>query len=324
MDSKTNIQQLKDLIGELNINFPSSSSDKLSYLQELQYLTYAINKCVETINLIDPENIDETITQFKADILDLQTRLTQAEKDIEINDKDITTIQGQILTINNSILSLQTKVTSLDKEVDALQESLDHKVSHTNSVSIVYATDSTGTDTPVQFTSTNQASTIALRTSTGQLAVTDATEDTHAVGYKQMKTYVSEHGGSGGLSLHKTYEINGESTYTITDSDVWEALVTNQGMGCQVMIAGLNAYTNATQPYGMVFTPYYKSTAYKPTWQYEVPAHIDTGDSNEYIKVILTYDTTNSSIKFTTYQVSPSGTAYSGHTCMYRIEILKF
>ena len=326
MDSNTNIQKLKDLIGEININFPSSHSDKLSYLQELQYLTYAINKCVETINEIDPETITAEIAQFKTDILDLQTRLAQAEKDIELNDVDITKIQNQIPTIQNSITSLQTAFTSLDKEVDALQESLQHKVTHTNSASIVYATDSTGTDTPVQFTSTNQASTIALRTSTGQLAVTDATEDTHAVGYKQMKTYVAEHGGSGGggLSLHKTYDLgNGTSSYTITDSEVWEALVTNAGLGCQMMISGLTAYTSASQPFGMVFNPFYRSSAYNPTYQYETSAHINVGDSNAYVYVTLTYDTSASSITIKANNMTTSGSA-TNHTNMYRIEIIKF
>ena len=321
MDSKTNIQQLKDLIGQININFPSSSSDKLSYLQELQYLTYAINKCVETINEIDPENINETITQFKADILDLQTRLTQAEKDIEINDKDITTIQGQIITINNSILSLQTKVTSLDKEVDALQESLEHKVSHTNSVSIVYATDSTGTDTPVQFTSTNQASTIALRTSTGQLAVTDATEDTHAVGYKQMKTYVSEHGGSGGgLSLHKIYTSGwSDTSFTITDADVYSALITNQGVGTLLIVNGIESYTSGSAPYSFVVSPRISSD-YNPTNRYEVPFHTYIGTSPEFVYLTLTTDTTTQSVTLTISSKTESGQS----NYFTRVEVIVF
>ncbi len=259
-----------------------------------------------------------------ADIINAKIANLQAQ--IKANDVDINELQFADKQFSKDLYIVQTSVQSLDKEVDALQDSLDHKVSHTNSASIVYATDSAGADTPVQFTSTNQASTIALRTSTGQLSVTDATEDTHAVGYKQMKTYVAEHGGSGGggLSLHKTYAFStGESSYTITDSEVWDALVTNTGLGCQMMISGLTAYTSASQPFGMVFNPFYRSTAYNPTYQYETSAHINTGDQNQYVYVTLTYDTSAKSITIKSNNMTTSGSAMN-HTNMYRIEIIKF
>jgi hypothetical protein len=256
-----------------------------------------------------------------ADIINAKIANLQAQ--IEANDADINELQSADKQFSKDIYTLDISMQSLDKEVDALQDSLDHKVSHTNSASIVYATDSTGTDTPIQFTSNAQASTIALRTSTGQISVADATTDNHAVGYKQMKTYVAEHGGSGGgLSLHKIYELKLD-TYTITDSEVWDALVTNQGSGCQVMISGTTAYTSGSQPFGIVFSPYYNSNAYNPTWQYECPAHINIGDSNEYLKFVLTYNNTNSSISITAKNVDSSGNAYD-HVTMYRIEILKF
>lgn len=287
MDSKTNIQQLKDLIGQININFPSSNSDKLSYLQELQYLSYAINKCVETINEIDPETVDEELQQLKTDLENTQTKIT----------------------------NIQASITSLENRCTANENAITHKVTHSNSPEVVYCTNSVGADQLIQFKSTTAPSTMAIRTSTGQLVGADATEDTHLTTYGQMKTYVAEHsGGGGGLSLHKTYNNIKKQSYTVVDDDVYAAIKTNNGVGCLVTVTGVASYSSSSAPFSFVISPVFNPYTYNQKQDYDIPFTTDIGTTIGTLKLTLNYDTTGQ----ITFSVNNS------YASIYRIEIIKF
>lgn len=215
------IEKLENITSGISTALPTSSGNTITYSQAVNYLTYKINECVDVINRIDPEIYTKEIDTIKEE-------LEIIEKSIDEKTEDINTINGKIDSINLSI--------------DALNEALGHKVSHTNSTSVVYANNASGAESPIKFTSGTDAGTIALRTSTGQLATADATEDNHAVGYKQMKNYVSEHGAA--IAYHKIYtSLNSRNSYTITDSSDIEIL--NNG-NAHLIIGGWVSYNGGS------------------------------------------------------------------------------
>ena len=270
------IEKLEKITSGLSTALPSASVNAISIAQAVNYLTYKINECVDIINRIDPDVYTKEIDTIKEN-------LEAIEKSIDEKTEDINTINGKITSINLSI--------------DTLNEALGHKVSHTNSTSVVYANDASGNETPIKFTCGTDSGTIALRTSTGQVAVADATADNHAVGYKQMKDYVSTH--SSGIAYYKKYSISDiVNSYSITDAEDLEVL--NGGfahlvIGCWVSFSGGSDYRSVN-----VLLPPINHGKYKPRIMSECSANTSTtGVSIERINIEVVQDGTSITINLT-------------------------
>lgn len=269
------IEKLENITSGISTALPTSSGNNISYSQAVNYLTYKINECVDVINRIDPEIYTKEIDTIKEE-------LEAVEKSIDEKTEDINTINGKIDSINLSI--------------DALNEALGHKVSHTNSTSVVYANNASGAENPIKFTSEADAGTIALRTSTGQLATADATEDNHAVGYKQMKNYVDDH--SHALAYHKLYtNLNSKNTYNITDSE--DILVLNSG-AAHLIVCGWVSYSSGSDYISVdILMPSIDNTFYNPKIEAKHPVDSATGVSIGTISINVV--PTTESISVTMY-----------------------
>lgn len=270
------IEKLENITSGISTALPASSGNSISYSQAVNYLTYKINECVDVINRIDPEVYTKEIDTIKEE-------LETIEKSIDEKTEDINAINGKINSINLSI--------------DALNETLNHKVSHTNSASVVYANNAGGAESPIKFTSGTDAGTIALRTSTGQLATADATEDNHTVGFKQMKDYVASHGAA--VAYHKFYEnLKTQNTYSITDASDIEIL--NSG-SAHLIIGGWVSYSSGSDYRSVdVLMPALTTSFYKPNITVECDAATSsTGVSISSIRYKITQSDASIKIEMT-------------------------